>query len=189
MPRFSAKTFLFDAAARYLDLDVICDDHLAHTWVDEGDRILCPIEDLTAKMKVLRALSRDWRETELAIPAETAPSVIERIDRVLHDHRDSMLHAAGLRMSPADAFSLSPCFDRHTFWIDVFFDEWDSLFAYDLAEAVEDCGGRCHWGKYVALDPAHLCGQYPRLEEFRQVKRELDPDGLFANAYTRRIGL
>jgi len=189
MQRFSVKTFLFDAASRYLDMDVISDDHLAHTWVDEGDRILCPIEDMTSKMRALRALSHNWRGTELAVPAETAPCAIERIDRVLHDHRNSMVNAAGLRMSPADTFSLSPCFGRDTFWIDVFFDEWDSLFAYDLAEAVTDCGGRCHWGKYLTLDPAHLRGQYPRLDEFRKAKAALDPDGLFANAYTRRMGM
>jgi len=187
MQRFSVKTFLFDAAARYLDQDVVSDEHLAHTWVDDGDRILCPIEDLTAKIKVLRVLSQDWRATELAVPVEAAPEVIERIDRVLHDHRDALLNAVGLRMTPADGFSLSPCFGRDTFWIDVFFDEWDSLFAYDLADAVADSGGRCHWGKYLTLDPAHLRGQYPRLDEFRTARAALDPDGLFANAYTRRM--
>jgi L-gulono-1,4-lactone dehydrogenase len=189
MQRFSIKTFLFDAASRYLDMDVVSDDHLAHTWVDEGDRILCPIEDTTAKMRVLRALSHEWRATELAVPVEAAPVVIERIDRVLHDHRDSMLNATGLRMSPADTFSLSPCYGRDTFWIDVFFDEWDRQFAYDLAETVADYGGRCHWGKYLALDPAHLRAQYPRLNQFRMAKAELDPDRLFDNAYTRRMRL
>jgi L-gulonolactone oxidase len=189
MQRFSVKTFLFDAAARYLDLDVVSDEHLARTWVDDGDRILCPIEDLTAKMKVLRTLSRDWRETELAVPVDVAPDVIERIDRVLHDHRESMLNAAGFRMTPADGFSLSPCSGRDTFWIDIFFDEWDCGFAYELAEVVEGFDGRCHWGKYLTLAPDYLCAQYPRLDEFKAARRALDPDGLFANHYTRRLGL
>jgi FAD/FMN-containing dehydrogenase len=97
------------------------------------------------------------------------------------------LNAVGLRSSPADSFSLSPCYRRDSFWIDIFFDEWDVSFPYELADIVEGYEGRCHWGKYISLDPAHLRGQYPRLGEFRKVKDDLDPDGMFANAYTRRM--
>ena len=189
MLRMSARTFLFDAAARYLNMDVIRDEHLAHAWVDAGDLILCPIEDLTAKMRALRGLSRDWRETEVALPADEAAEVLEGIDRVLRDHRYSMLHAAGLRMSPADNLALSPCHGRDTFWVDVFFDGRDRTFACDLAEVVERHEGRCHWGKCISLDPGYLRGQYRRLGEFRRVRDELDPQRVFANAYTKRIGL
>jgi FAD/FMN-containing dehydrogenase len=189
MLRYSVKTFVLDAASRYLDMNIITDHRLAHRWVDEGDRIICPIEDLTTKMRVVRRLSRDWRETEPAVPVEAAPAVLERLDRLLHDHRYAMLNAVGLRTSAADTFSLSPCFGRDTFWIDIFFTERDAAFAADLAGLVEAYDGRCHWGKHISLDPGHLRGQYPRLGEFRKIRAELDPNRLFSSAYTRRIGV
>ncbi len=129
------------------------------------------------------------RIAKLTLAQEGQEAVIERIGLVLHDHRASMLNAVGLRMTRSDTFSLSPCFGRDTYWIDLFFDGRDSQFDINLTEAVEDCGSRCHWGKYLALAPAHLRGQYPRLDQFKKVKAELDPDGLFANAYTRGLGI
>lgn len=32
-----------------------------------------------------------------------------------------------------------------------------------------------------------LCKLYPRWQDFRQIRRRLDPDGLFLNPYLRRI--
>jgi len=189
LARFGIRTFLFDCASRYLDLNVVDDAYLARRWYDDGDRIICPLEDLTAKMRVMRSLSRDWRETEVAVPVPKAEEVLERVERVLHDHEEAMLNAVGLRSSPADAFSLSPCCGRDTFWFDVFFDEWNNTFVYDLGDVAQDYGARCHWGKYISLDPGYLCAQYPRLDAFRRLKAELDPDGLFSNAYTRRLGM
>jgi L-gulonolactone oxidase len=189
LARFGIRTFLFDCAKRYLDLDVVDDAYLARRWFDDGDRIICPLEDLSTKMRVLKTLSQDWRETELAIPQERAPEALERIERVLHDHDEAMLNALGVRSSPADAFSLSPCHGRDTFWIDVFFDEWHNTFVYDLADVAQEFDARCHWGKYISLDPAHLRAQYPRMNAFRDVRAALDPAGLFANDFTRRTGL
>jgi xylitol oxidase len=73
------------------------------------------------------------------------------------------------------------------FWIDLFLARGSGRVMDDVAGAVEEFGARCHWGKFVGLGAAHLCRQYPRLAEFRRVREALDPDRLFANAYTRRI--
>lgn len=189
LARFGMRTFLFDCAKRYLDLDFVDNAHLARQWFDDGDRIICPLEDLTPKMRVLKALSQDWRATELAVPLAHAPEALERLERVLHDHDEAMLNAVGVRSSPADAFSLSPCYGRDTFWIDVFFDDRNNTFAYDLAEVAQQMDARCHWGKYVSLDPPYLRAQYPRMDAFRRARAALDPERLFDNDYTRRMGL
>lgn len=47
-----------------------------------------------------------------------------------------------------------------------------------------DCGGRPHWGKVCPLSADEIAGLYPGLAEFRQVCRQLDPTGRFANDWT-----
>ncbi len=48
-------------------------------------------------------------------------------------------------------------------------------------------GGRPHWGKMHHLDAAALAGAYPRFGDFLAVRDKLDPDRVFANAYTQRV--
>lgn len=187
MQRFSVTTFVLDALSRYFDVNLVTDHRLARHFVDEADLVICPIEDVSTKMHALRSLSRDWRATEPAVPAESASDALAGLERVLHTHRHAMLNAVGLRTSAADAFSLSPCFGRRMFWIDLFLARASGGVMDEVAGAVEGFGARCHWGKFVSLGAAHLCRQYPRLAEFRRVREALDPDRLFANAYTRRI--
>ena len=54
----------------------------------------------------------------------------------------------------------------------------------DIMKAV---GGRPHWGKLHFQDSASLAGLYPQWERFQGVRKRLDPDGRFANAYTTRV--
>jgi L-gulonolactone oxidase len=48
-------------------------------------------------------------------------------------------------------------------------------------------GGRPHWGKRHYLTSAELQQRYPEWQMFAGVRQRLDPDGVFANDYTRRV--
>ena len=48
-------------------------------------------------------------------------------------------------------------------------------------------GGRPHWGKMHTLDAAVLAERYPRFEEFRAVRSQVDPNGVFRNAYLDQV--
>ena len=48
-------------------------------------------------------------------------------------------------------------------------------------------GGRPHWGKVHSLGHAELSALYPRFEDFRALRRRLDPGGRFLNAHLRRL--
>jgi FAD/FMN-containing dehydrogenase len=48
-------------------------------------------------------------------------------------------------------------------------------------------GGRPHWGKVHSLGYAELNELYPRLEEFRILRAELDPHGRFLNDHLRKV--
>lgn len=63
--------------------------------------------------------------------------------------------------------------------------------AYDrLTTFVARClsrlyGVRLHWGKHIPLGGEELQSLYPRLSEFREVCRRVDPQGVFRNAFVR----
>jgi len=61
------------------------------------------------------------------------------------------------------------------------FFEFARLLSKCLAQA---CDGRPHWGKVCPLSADEIGALYPRLVEFRQVCRELDPAGRFQNDWT-----
>jgi L-gulonolactone oxidase len=63
---------------------------------------------------------------------------------------------------------------------------WEPYFR--AAEAIFDAhGGRPHWGKRHFQTAATLAPRYPGWERFQAVRGRLDPDGVFANAYTDRV--
>jgi FAD/FMN-containing dehydrogenase len=189
MERFCVKTFLMDAASRYFNVNAVSHRRLERHWVDHGDLILCPIPDRTARVQVLRTISRDWKAMEAAVPVPLAPVALERLARLLYDHRRSMLNAVGLRTSASDAFPLSPCFGQDAFSIDLFFSDTDAAFTRALGGTIESLRGRCHWGKHIGLDEGYLGDQYPGFAGFREARAELDPDQVFSSKFTRRMTL
>jgi L-gulono-1,4-lactone dehydrogenase len=63
----------------------------------------------------------------------------------------------------------------------------DAPAYFDAVEAImSEHAGRPHWGKLHGLDASTLRARYPRFDDFRAVRAELDPDGVFANPYLDR---
>ena len=52
---------------------------------------------------------------------------------------------------------------------------------------MDDYGGRPHWGKLHFQTAETLAPRYPDWDRFQAVRARLDPEGRFANAYTRRV--
>ena len=48
-------------------------------------------------------------------------------------------------------------------------------------------GGRPHWGKLHSLDAEQLDERYPRFQDVRAARADVDPGGLFRNPYLDRV--
>jgi len=55
--------------------------------------------------------------------------------------------------------------------------------------ALAPFGARPHWGKWHTMDADAVAAAVPRLAETRAVFERLDPEGRFANAHLRRLGV
>ena len=58
-----------------------------------------------------------------------------------------------------------------------------------LDDAVLDAGGRVYLAKDSRVPPGVFARMYPRLDEFRKLRAEVDPRGLFASDLSRRLSL
>lgn len=63
---------------------------------------------------------------------------------------------------------------------------WEPYFRA-VAEIMDDLDGRPHWGKRHFHTAATLRPRYPEWDRFQAVRRRLDPEGRFANAYVERV--
>lgn len=124
------------------------------------------------------------RETEMAIPLTDAPAAAGWLRGHLAHGKGQCDFIMELRFVPADPAWLSPAYGRDTCQLGVYAARSpgiDTLFRAFRDAATRAWSGRPHWGK--ELDPVDLARLYPRASDFRALAHELDPDGVFRNAF------
>ena len=130
-----------------------------------------------------------FTEMEYAVPRDRAR---EFIRSVLGIAARPELHVAWpieVRFVAGDDSFLSPSHSRDTCYVAVHQDRelaWEPYFRR-VESAARELGGRPHWGKRHFRTAADLAPAYPQWEAFQAARRELDPGGVFANAYTDRV--
>ncbi|WP_149203788.1 D-arabinono-1,4-lactone oxidase [Actinotalea subterranea] len=130
-----------------------------------------------------------FREMEYAVPRAELRPVLEEIDAWLARTREPVHFPLEVRFAAADDVWLSTAHDRDSAYIAVHqYHRLPHERYFDAVEAiVRSVDGRPHWGKLHGLDAARIGELYPRLPDFGAVRRAVDPEGVFANAYTDRV--
>jgi L-gulonolactone oxidase len=130
-----------------------------------------------------------FREMEYGIDLNALPEAIRRIRRLIAESGWRISFPMEVRVAAADEVPLSTAYRRPTAYIAVHRFVADPFARYFLG--VQDIllryGGRPHWGKLHTLDAARLRTRYPLFDQVTALRREVDPAGMFSNAYLDRV--
>jgi FAD-linked oxidoreductase len=128
-------------------------------------------------------------ESEYAVPRESLLHVLGELRRQVPRLADPVMFPVEVRVAAADDIWLSTAYGRDTAYVAIH--QYTGLpyrSYFDLFESiVADVAGRPHWGKMHTLGTERLRTLYPRYDEFRQVRAEVDPEARFGNAYLTQV--
>ncbi|NIZ93605.1 D-arabinono-1,4-lactone oxidase [Kineococcus rubinsiae] len=139
-----------------------------------------------------RGIATPQINVEIAVPLHRVDEVVAVL-KAWHARTNPHMHyPVILRCTGPSSAWLSPAFEQETCWFGfvVYYAEDGSLseggmdFLRAVEEVLADEGGRPHWGKYFEAPLYDWAARYPRWEDFRRVREQLDPQHRFANAFT-----
>jgi FAD-linked oxidoreductase len=130
-----------------------------------------------------------FNESEFALPAASGPACLCEIRELMQRHYPEVAWPLEYRTVAADKLWLSPASGRETVTISIhqaaelpyepFFRTVETIF--------RNHGGRPHWGKLHQHTAPDLYRLYDHWEAFQQVRRALDPAGVFLNDHLRTL--
>jgi len=114
---------------------------------------------------------------------------LNRVRKFVTDEQLLLNFPVEVRFTAPDDIPLSTASGRASAYIAIHVFqkmEYDRYFR-GVEAIMNDYGGRPHWGKLHFQSAETLAPRYPEWDRFQAVRRRLDPEGRFANAYTRRL--
>ncbi|RSM64620.1 FAD-linked oxidoreductase [Actinoplanes sp. ATCC 53533] len=149
----------------------------ARTYTDRSDRVFCSSRRVR------------FTEMEYAIPRETLPEVLSALPRIIEKLPFKVQFPVEVRFTGPDDAWLSHSYGRESAYIAVHQFNGTPYEPYFRAvEALcEPLGGRPHWGKLHYRDAESLRRAYPKFDDFRAARDQLDPGRIFTNAYLDRV--
>ncbi|RDV10727.1 hypothetical protein DXT99_26030 [Pontibacter diazotrophicus] len=109
--------------------------------------------------------------------------------RIREKHRQHVGWRVFYRTVAADDAFLSPFYKRDSVTIALLQNnelEYESYFK-DMEPIFRAYGGRPHWGKKHYLGAEDLRPLYPEWDRFMEIRKEMDPNGIFLNDYLKEI--
>lgn len=130
-----------------------------------------------------------FNESEFAVPRAVVVDVLREMKRWVDGHDEKVAFPFEVRFAAPDDIWLSTAYQRESAYIA--FHQYHRLpyrRFFDAMEAIlREADGRPHWGKMHNLVAADLRPRYERFDDFVALRDEVDPAGVFGNAYLDRV--
>jgi xylitol oxidase len=126
-------------------------------------------------------------QAEYFVPIEKAWEAVSAVALLREEIRPYIL-ITEIRSIAADQLWMSPCYQQQSIAIhftlkqDV---DGVSKLLPRIEQALAPFGPKPHWGKLFTIDPKTLQSRYPRIEEFRALRKEMDPEEKLINEFIR----
>jgi len=130
-----------------------------------------------------------FNELEYAVAAADGVDCIRELGEAIRRKRVRGVYPLEMRFIKGDDCWLSPFYQRDSVSISVHqYHKLEYRELFDLAESVfRSYGGRPHWGKLHSLRAPDLTRLYPRFDDYRALRRRLDPKGKLLNGHLREV--
>ncbi len=130
-----------------------------------------------------------FSEMEYAIPRANAREAIKGVNALIEDNDLKINFPIEVRFVAPDDIMLSPAHGRPTCYIAVHLYRGMDYRPYfhEVERLMMSFDGRPHWGKLHFRDAESLRKTYPKFDDFIAVRDQLDPSGVFRNAYLDRV--
>ena len=131
----------------------------------------------------------NFHELEYAVPVQHGKESLRAVRELMLTKHLNCLFPVEYRFTAGDPAWLSPFHHQDSITLSVSgqpgVDYWDYL--RDVDAILRRYGSRPHWGKMHFLDTDDVTALYPRAQDFRALRRKLDPRGRFLNDHVRML--
>ncbi|MEL6637349.1 MAG: D-arabinono-1,4-lactone oxidase [Bacteroidota bacterium] len=130
-----------------------------------------------------------FKEMEYNVPAAAYPEVMRAVIRLVNSEQFAIHFPIENRWVKGDDIFMSPAYGRDSAYIACHvYSKKDSSPYFEALESIfRAYGGRPHWGKLHTLTQREVADAYPKFAEFDRIRKTQDPDGIFLNAYLKKI--
>ena len=137
----------------------------------------------------IESLEPNFHELEYFVAAEHARDAMVAMRELMLASQPDAVFPLELRTVRADDAFLSPQYGTDTLVLSVSGKPGTDYWGYlrDVDALLGGFDARVHWGKLHFLTADQLHARYPRAAEFIEVRRRLDPDGVFLNDHLRPL--
>ncbi|SNT50713.1 D-arabinono-1,4-lactone oxidase [Rhodococcoides kyotonense] len=130
-----------------------------------------------------------FHELEYMVDAADTREVVDMMRDLMTRRFPEEISPLQVRWQKGDQGFLSPQYGRDSASISVSGERYKNYgpFLEAVDKALLPFGARPHWGKLHFLTPDRVREIYPRFDDFQQVRRHIDPQGLYLNDHLRPL--
>jgi FAD/FMN-containing dehydrogenase len=135
------------------------------------------------KMLTIPLIPVFHREMEYAIPADKVPDALREMRTIFEEGDFATTLPVEVRYVAGDQSLLSPARGKDVCYIGVSTQPNANEVYSRIEPLMKDLGGRPHWGKHFSLRRSEVEAMYgDSLDQFRKLRKQLDPKGVFTNS-------
>jgi FAD/FMN-containing dehydrogenase len=127
--------------------------------------------------------------TEYAIPLSSAVEAMTLLTSYLYRNYPLLTGHVGFRSTKADDLWLSHCYGTDVCYVGLYIRSPYNIEKYmqEMERMLVELKGRPHWGKPFNASLQSFEDLYPRWNDFKKLRRQMDPNGIFENQWSRSI--
>lgn len=131
----------------------------------------------------------NFHELEYAVPVAHGKEALREVRDLMLTKHTNCIYPIEYRFTAGDSGWMSPFYEQDSVTISVSggpgIDYWSYL--RDVDAILRRYSSRPHWGKMHFLDTDDVTVLYPKADQFRSLRRRLDPSGMFLNDHLRAL--